>query len=75
MTTQQLQHLIRAIPFRPFHIHMADGRAIFIPHPEMIAHAANGRIALVATSDDGFEVIDLLLVTALRVESTEAARS
>ena len=38
MTTDQLTTLIRAAPFRPFVIHMAGGRKIPVPNPELIAH-------------------------------------
>lgn len=68
MTTERLQDLIRAAPFRPFVPYLADGREIPVPHPEVIAHAPSSRIAVVTRPDDSFEVIDLLSVVGL--EST-----
>ena len=61
MTTDQLNSFIPARPFRPFRIHMADGRTVDVNHPEWIAYAS-GRIALVAKLDDSLEVVNLLLV-------------
>ena len=54
--------------FRPFLIHMADGRSVEVNHPEWIAYAG-GRIALVANPDESFEVIDLRLVPSLEAKS------
>ena len=65
MTTEQLHNLIRAVPFQPIVIHLADGRAVPVPHPEFIAHRPNSRIALVSLPNDSFEIIDLLLVVSL----------
>ncbi len=73
MTTDQLKSFISARPFRPFRIHMADGRTVDVNHPEWIAYAG-GRIALVAKPDDSFEVVDLLLVPSLEARADGASR-
>lgn len=67
MTTEQLRSFINTRPFRPFLIHMADGRTIEVIHPEWVAYAG-GRAALVAKPDDSFEVVDLLLVPSLEAK-------
>ena len=36
--------MLRAAPFQPFDIHLADGRAIAVRHPEMVAVTEGGRI-------------------------------
>jgi hypothetical protein len=66
MTTEQLRDMLNVQPFRPFRAHMADGRAVEIQHPELVAYGG-GRTFVVYTSDDHFEVIDLLLVSSLEV--------
>ena len=73
MTTEQLRDFNRATPFRPFVIHLADGREFLIPHPEVIAHAPPSRIALISRPDDSFEVIDLPLVVSLEATPTTSA--
>jgi hypothetical protein len=65
MTIEQLRKMHEARPFQPFRIHMADGRHLDVVHPEFLAHSPSGRTISVATPDDVFEVIDLLLVTSL----------
>lgn len=59
--------MVRAAPFRPFAIHLADGREIHIKHPEFLATSPAGRTAIVFYEDDTFEALDVLLVTSVRV--------
>jgi hypothetical protein len=65
MTIEQLRKMHEARPFQPFRIHMADGRHLDVVHPEFLAHTPSGRTIMVATPEDAFEIIDLLLVTSL----------
>ncbi len=65
MTIEQLRQMHQARPFRPFRVHMADGRHVNVDHPEFLAHTPAGRTIMVARPDESFEVIDLLLVTSL----------
>jgi hypothetical protein len=67
MQIKEIQKVYRAQPFRPFIIHMADGRGIRVDHPEFMALSPAGRAAVVFDKDGGFEVIDVLLVTGLEV--------
>jgi len=66
MTTEQIRLLHRAIPFQPFDIHLADGRALPVAHPEMLAISTAGRTIAVARADGTIETVDLLLVTTLK---------
>jgi len=67
MTIQQLRELWKAEPFRPFTIHLADGREIPVRHREFLMPSPSGRTMIVYQPDDSFNVIDLLLVTDLEV--------
>jgi hypothetical protein len=69
MTIEQLRNLHRAQPFQPFTIHLADGREEPVPHPDFLSHSPSGRTIIVHHLDDSFSIIDLLLVTELRVHS------
>jgi hypothetical protein len=71
MTTETLQRFTHATPFLPFVIHLADRREIPVPHRDFIAHAPNTRTVVVTYLDSSVEVIDLLLVTSLKVTSPE----
>lgn len=63
MTMERLRDLYDAQPFRPFTLHLADGRAITVHHREFFAAAPSGRTIVVFQPDDRMHIIDLLLVT------------
>ena len=67
MTVRQLFKVRDAQPFRPFVIHLADGRALDVQHPEFLSIAPKERTAIVYERDDSREVIDVDLVTGLRI--------
>jgi hypothetical protein len=64
MTIQELDTHHRQRPFEPFRILVADGRSYDVRHPERLASLRTGRMISVAT-DEGFVILDLLLVTGL----------
>ncbi|HLL88069.1 MAG TPA: hypothetical protein VK324_02085 [Tepidisphaeraceae bacterium] len=66
MTAAQILRTLRAAPFRPFRMFLADGRLVVIRHPELLVLAGGGRIANVRVSDDVSEAIDVLLVVSVR---------
>ena len=67
MSIDQVRTLYDAHPFRPFVLHLADGRAIPVHHHEFLASAPSGRTIIVYQPDDSFNIVDLLLVTDLEV--------
>ena len=70
MTIEQLRKRTEAQPFRPFIVHLADGRELQVPHRDSISHSPNGRTFIVwDTEDDACEFVDLLLVTSLELRS------
>jgi hypothetical protein len=73
MTVEQLRTVHQARPFRPFTIHMADGRALHVPHSEFLSHSASGRTIIVHHADDTFSVVDLLLINELEVHGPSPA--
>ena len=68
MTIDKLRAAYEAKPFRPFTIHLADGRAIPVQHREFIMAVPSGRTIVVAQPDDTLNIIDLLLVTDLEMK-------
>jgi hypothetical protein len=65
MTIEQLRAAYQAQPFRPFVIHLADGREIPIEHREFIMTVPGGGTIVVAQRDETVNIIDLLLITDL----------
>jgi hypothetical protein len=74
MTIEQVKRLYNEVPFKPFIIHMADGRQIPVKHREFMATAPSGRTIVVYQPDDSFNIIDLLLVTSLEVKNGEKSK-
>jgi hypothetical protein len=75
MTIKQLRKLHQARPFQPFDIHLADGRAIPVHHPEFLSQSPAGRTISIGLDDGTHEVVDLLLVTSLKPRANGSPRS
>ena len=69
MTSDKLKEVIRAQPFKPFVIHLADGRRISVSHPESISLSPSGRMAHLFSGDETSHFIDVLLITELEVKT------
>ena len=75
MTIEQLRLVLHAAPFRPFTIHLADGRQIRVPHPDFVAQSPTGRTIIIYQEDESFSIVDPLLVTELKVHNGAGAGS
>ena len=66
MNIEQLRRIIRAQPFQPFTICLADGREFRIPHPEcvMISPDATRSFGVAGPKED-YRIVNLLLVSSL----------
>ena len=71
MTTDQFRNTLHQQPFRPFTIHMADGRAFQVTHPDFVAQSPSGRTVIVFQTDESYSMLDLLLVSELEVHSPD----
>ena len=67
MTVEQLKNVMHAQPFQPFTIHMGDGRAFLVKHPDFIARSPSGRTVVVYKDDESSSILDMLLVTELEI--------
>jgi len=74
MWIEQLRSAYSAEPFRPFVIHLADGRAIPVSSREFIMTVPSGRTVVIARSDDTVNIIDLLLITDLEFKPASNGR-
>lgn len=75
MTAEQFRQMREANPFRPFTIHLADGRAFPVPHRNFVSQSPGGRTILVYQGDEAFSIVDLYLVTELEVQAPPPADS
>ncbi|MEM7681559.1 MAG: hypothetical protein AAF288_06365 [Planctomycetota bacterium] len=67
MTVEQFKSVLHAQPFQPFTIHVADGRAFKVRHPDYVSRSPAGRTVIVYGDGDGFSILDLLLITEIEV--------
>jgi hypothetical protein len=72
MMTDQIREAMHAAPFRPFLVDLADGRSFLVRHPDFIAVAPGGGEATIF-DDDGSHMVNLILVTSLRVPNPPSA--
>ena len=68
MTAEQLRAMRNSQPFRPFTIHLADGRSFSVPHRDFVSQSPGGRTIIVYGTEESFSVLDLFLVTELEVQ-------
>jgi hypothetical protein len=68
MAIEKMKEIYDAQPFKPFVIHLADGREIPVHHREFIMAAPSGRTVIVCQPDDRLNIIDLRLVTDLELK-------
>lgn len=74
MNIEQLRLTRDANPFRPFTIHMADGRSIRVPHRDYLSTSPGGRTVIVYQADESFSILDLLLVNELTIDAPVGQR-
>jgi hypothetical protein len=67
MTIEQLQAVYNAQPFRPFDLHLADGRSIPVQHRDFMMTVPRGRTIVVAEPDGRLHILDLLLITDIEI--------
>lgn len=72
MRVETLLEYLKARPFRPFWIVLADGERIEVRHPEWVA-AAGGRTAVVMEPNDRMHAIDIGLVIKLEADPPASA--
>ncbi len=75
MTAEQLRGMREANPFRPFTLHLADGRSLTVPHRDFVSQSPGGRTIIVYRSDEAFSVVDLYLVTELKLQASSDSGS
>lgn len=72
-TANQIQLGLKAQPYRPITIHLSDGTAFTIDHPEFAIVSPLGREMIVYEADDSANLIDMRQVVRVRVPGRELA--
>lgn len=74
MTIDRVREFYDMTPFRPFTIHLADGRSIRVHHREFIMATPSGRTVIVCQPDDTLNVVDVELVTDIEIRIAKNGR-
>lgn len=73
MTIDQLRKAHAAQPFRPFDLHLADGRVLSVPHPGFLwMPPRNERTVFVTDTNGAVDIVDLLLVTSIKIRPSDS---
>jgi len=65
---ERIPSLLKATPFRPFSVHLADGRKLKVPHPDF-AHIPKPGLFFYFHEGDNFgELVSALLITSVEFE-------
>jgi hypothetical protein len=76
MTMDDLRSVVHRAPFEPFTIHLSDGHALHVPHPDFVALAGGGRSAVVTSlTSNGHTVVDISLISRLEVPAAPKSGS
>lgn len=67
MDLNTLREALREKPFKPFTLHLADGRTETIGHPEFVA--VGKRVVAVVREDDSVTTIEPLLIVSLEIDA------
>jgi hypothetical protein len=67
VTGDQIRELIRAVPFQPFRLHLADQRAVDVLHQDFALVFPSKRQVLVVRpgNDDVWQMIDVGLIVSI----------
>jgi hypothetical protein len=67
VTGDQIRDSLRAVPFKPFRLHLADRRTVEVFHPDFAMVSPNGRVVAVFLRDspDVCRRIDVLLIVSI----------
>jgi hypothetical protein len=69
MLINELRTHVKARPFIPFTVLVADGRSFHVPHEDFISQSPSGRTVIVYNEKSTCAVLDALLVTGLELEA------
>jgi hypothetical protein len=67
MSVSTIREAIKAKPFKPFRVLVADQRSYNIKHPEYVAIGPQNRTLVVFHEDDGASFIDMLMITGIDI--------
>jgi hypothetical protein len=67
MRQDEVKKLLTAQPFRPFTIHLPEGRQVPVAHHDFALLSPDGRTLLAYGPDSSFNMIDVMLIASIEV--------
>ena len=75
MQKKEIRDLLRAQPFRPFKVHLPEGRQVEIFHHDFALLSQDGRTLVAYGPDRSLNIIDVMLISSCELgpqpDSTE----
>ena len=71
MTKEAVHEAVRATPFRPFIVRLADGNSYPVPSPDHASLSPSGRTLIVYGDHDRIKILDVMTIT--EIDATQAA--
>lgn len=65
MRHEQIRQLLRAQPFRPFTIHLPEGRTVEVFHYDFALLSPDGRTLVVSDREGVMNIIDVMLIASI----------
>ncbi len=73
MKVSEIRDALRKQPFRPFVVHLADGREFPVDHVDFLLISHSERTVIVADRNGGVEWVDPVLITSLSFSESSVA--
>lgn len=73
MTLEQIRAAKQTHPFRPFIIHLDDGRTYEVRHPDFLALSSNERAATFFDDEGGRHLLDLEHINEVYIPPIKAS--
>jgi hypothetical protein len=67
MRHEQIRQLLTAQPFRPFTVHLPEGRAVEVVHHDFALLSPDGRTLNVYDRDGVLNLIDVMLIASIYI--------
>jgi hypothetical protein len=64
METNAISEALHRQPFRPFSLRLADGRELYVPHPDFVALSPR-RVIVINAQDESHSILEPLLIVSL----------
>ena len=73
MITEEIKKLLRATPFRPFTVHLADGSVLPVNHPDFAFVSPNGMLVFIFIGNENHHVTGHQIVKVVSTGDTAIA--